>query len=472
MTGRRIHAFGDDVLGTHDAVALSELIRSRELSADEVAAAAIARAERVDPELAAIAHRSFDVPRAAGAGALHGVPTFVKDNTDVRGMPSNHGTDAFVAKPAKRDGAYTRQYLSTGMTVLGKSRLPEFGFNASTEYRVAEPVRNPWHTEHSVGASSGGSAALVASGAVPISHANDGGGSIRIPAAAAGLVGLKPSRHRHVDGEQARHLPINMISEGCLTRTVRDTAAFTAACEDHWRNPELPPIGLVRGPADRRLRVGLVLESVNGARIDAETRAAVERTAAVLEKAGHLVEPITLPVGQRFADDFLQYWGLLATLSAVTGRLIFDRSFDTANLDGLTQGLRRYNLQHLAGVPGALRRLGRIGPAYARMFERHELVLSPVLAHVAPRLGHLSPNVPFDELMARLQHYVAFTPLNNIAGTPGISLPAGVAANGVPIGVQLSAAYGDERTLLETAYLIEAEQPFPRITDASLPQPG
>src|SRR5581483_9792493 len=231
-------------------------------------------------------------------------------NTDVRDMPSNHGTDAFVAKPAKRDGAYTRQYLSTGMTVLGKSRLPEFGFNASTEYRVAEPVRNPWHTEHSVGASSGGSAALVASGAVPIAHANDGGGSIRIPAACAGLVGLKPSRGRHVDGDQARHLPINMVSEGVLTRTVRDTAAFLAASEDYWRSPDLPPVGLVRGPADRRLRIGLVLDTVTGAPLDEPTRAAVELTASLLEKAGHVVEPIALPVGQQFADDFLQYWAL------------------------------------------------------------------------------------------------------------------------------------------------------------------
>src|SRR5579875_1547593 len=222
MGERRVHSFGDDALGELDAVAVAAAIASGERSADEVAAAAIARAELVEPRLHAIAYRAFDTARAAGAGALRGVPTFVKDNTDVRGMPTNHGTDAFVAKPARRDGAYTRQYLSTGMTVLGKSRLPEFGFNASTEYRVAEPVRNPWHTEYSAGASSGGSAALVAAGVVPLAHAHDGGGSIRVPAAAAGLVGLKPTRGRHVDGEQARHLPINMVGEGVLTRTVRD----------------------------------------------------------------------------------------------------------------------------------------------------------------------------------------------------------------------------------------------------------
>jgi amidase len=466
-----VHAFSDDALGNHDAVALAELVAKGEISRDELVAAAIARTEKVDPALCAVAFRAFDRPRTDGGGALSGVPTFVKDNTDLRDLPTNHGTDAFTARPARRDGRYARQFLSTGMTVLGKTRLPEFGFSASTEFMVAPPARNPWNTDYSVGASSGGSAALVAAGAVPMAHANDGGGSIRIPAAAAGLVGLKPTRHRHVDGEQAQHLPINMVSEGVVTRTVRDTAAFTAASEDYWRNPKLPPIGLVRGPADRRLRVGLVLDSVNEAVTDAETRAAVERTAGVLEKAGHVVEPIDLPVTAQFADDFVQYWGLLATLASATGRLTFDRNFDVSKLDGLTVGLRGHNLRNLHRVPAALRRLRGVGPRYAEMFARHEIVLSPVLAHVPPPLGHLSPTVPYEDLIDRLRRYVAFTPLNNIAGTPAISVPAGTSASGVPIGVQLSGAHGDERTLLETAFLLEAEQPFPRIDDPAVPPP-
>jgi amidase len=470
MNGGRVHAFGDDALGGHDAVALADLLATGEVSRAALIAAAIARADRIDPDLAAIAYRAFDAPRGESGGALSGVPTFLKDNTDLRGMPTNHGTDAFTARRAKRDDPYARQYLSTGMTVLGKSRLPEFGFNASTEFMAAPPTRNPWNTAYSIGASSGGSAALVATGVVPIAHANDGGGSIRIPAAAAGLVGLKLSRHRHIDGEHARHLPINMVAEGAVTRTVRDTAAFTAAIEDYWHNPKLPPIGLVRGPADRRLRVGLVLKSVHEAVVDDETRAAVERTASVLEKAGHVVEPIEVPVSAQFADDFVEYWGLLATLVAATGRFVFDRHFDSAKLDGLSTGLRDHNLHTLHRLPAALRRLRAVGPQYAKMFARHEVVLSPVLAHVPPLLGHLSPTVPYDELIDRLRRYVAFTPLNNIAGTPAISVPAGLADSGVPIGVQLSGAYGDERTLLETAFLLEAEQPFPRITDPA-PQP-
>ncbi|HEV7203260.1 MAG TPA: amidase [Jatrophihabitans sp.] len=458
----RIHAFTDDALGEHDAVALAALVRSGEVSAQELADAAIARAGAVR-ELNAVAFEAYDAPRFNPGGALAGVPTFVKDNTDLAGMPTTHGSEAFTASPRRTDGAYATQYLSTGLTVLGKSRLPEFGFNASTEFMTGEPTRNPWNPGYSVGASSGGSAALVAAGVVPIAHANDGGGSIRIPAACAGLVGLKPSRGRHIDGEQAAHLPVNMISEGVVTRSVRDTAAFLAAAEDHWRNPALPPVGVIEGPAARRLRIGLVLESVNATEIDAATRTAVERTAALLEKAGHVVEPIELPVGEQFATDFLQYWALLAELAADTGKLMLDRSFDTAKLDGLSAGLRRHHRRNLLRTPGAIHRLRGIRSRYARMFGRHELVLSPVLAHTTPPLGHLSPRVPFDQLIDRLQRYVAFTPFNNIAGTPGISLPMGLTDDGLPIGVQLSAAYGDERTLLETAFLIEAEAPFPRI---------
>jgi amidase len=475
MTGKRIHAFGDDALGEHDAVGLARLVAAGEVSPDELADAAITRARAVEDHLHATAFTVYDAPRYADGpgGALFGVPTYVKDNTDVRNMPSNHGSEAFVARPAKRDGDYTRQYLSTGMTVLGKSRLPEFGFNASTEFMTQEPTHNPWHTDYSPGASSGGAAALVASGVVPIAHANDGGGSIRIPAACTGLVGLKSSRHRLIDGEQTRHLPVNMAVEGVLTRTVRDTAAFFADQENYFRNPALPPIGLVEGPANRKLRIGLITDTVNGAPVDAQTAAAVENTAALLEKCGHVVEPIRPPVGQQFADDFLQYWGLLALLASATGKVTFDRSFDPGRCDGLTRGLRAYHFRNAWRTPGAIRRLRRgVAGSYAQMFAGHELVLSPTLAHVTPKLGHLSPTLPFDVLIEHLKRYVAFPPLNNIAGTPAISLPMAIADEGVPIGVQLHAAYGDERTLIETAFLLEQERPFRRIQDQALPPPG
>ena len=423
---RRVHAFADDALGSHDAVALAALVRSGELSADELARAAVARAAQVDPLLHAVEADCYERPRYGTdrSAALFGVPTFIKDNTDVAGLPTNHGSEAYVARPAKQDGEYATQYLSTGLTMLGKSRLPEFGFNASTEFMTAPPARNPWDTDYSVGASSGGSAALVASGVVLIAHANDGGGSIRIPAACAGLVGLKPSRGRHVDGEQVAHLPINMISEGVLTRTIRDTAAFVAARRGSLAQPRARADRARRGT---RAHVGYGSGSSSTrspAPADAANRNAVEQAAQALEKAGHVVEPIELPVGEQFASDFLQYWALLAELAVDTGRLLLDRGFDNHRTDGLTRGLRAHHRRNLHRTPGALLRLRRVPATYARMFARLEVVVSPVLAHTTPPLGHLAPTVPFDELVDRLTHYVSYTPLNNIAGSPAISLPS------------------------------------------------
>ncbi|WP_406023013.1 amidase [Nocardioides sp. NBC_00850] len=467
----RVHAFTDDALGDRDAVELTHLIRAGELSAAEVEAAAVTRLRQVAPGLHAMAYEAYDTPRRADAdtGLLHGVPTLLKDNTDLLGMPTNHGSEAFRARPATHDGRYTTQFLSAGMTVLGKSRMPEFGLNATTEFRSGPPTPNPWNTRHSVGASSGGAAALVAAGAVPIAHANDGGGSIRIPAAAAGLVGLKPSRGRHIDGEMARTLPINMVSEGVVTRTVRDTATFHAALERHWRNPALPPLGLVEGPARRRLRVAMIIESVTDAVVDTPTKAAVERTATLLEEQGHSVEPVPIPVDARFGDDFLSYWGLLAFLAGNLGRLTIDRTLDTGRLDGLTDGLRRaFASGGWRRTPTALLRLRRAAAAYASVFDHHDVVLCPVVAGVTPPLGHLSPNVPFEDLVDRLLRHVAFTPLQNITGAPAISLPMGLSEEGLPIGVQLSAAYGDERTLLELAYALEEQSPWPRIQDGQI----
>ncbi|WP_419998878.1 amidase [Streptomyces boninensis] len=469
MTTSRVHAFSAaDALGDHDATALAALIRAGEVSAQEAAEAAVARVRQVEPELHAVAIPAFDAPDIRTAGALAGVPTFVKDNTDYRGLPTGHGSAAFHARPAKRHAPFTEQFLASGMTVLGKTRLPEFGFNATTEYPGGDAVRNPWHTGHSAGGSSGGSAALVASGAVPMAHANDGGGSIRIPAACCGLVGLKPTRGRMVASEQGRRLPIDVVCDGVLSRTVRDTAAFYAAAEQHWQNPKLPPLGLVEGPSDRKLRIGLLLDSPTGVVTDDETRAAVNATAAALEKQGHEVEPCTLPLDPRFEGDFITYWGMLSFLASATGRLLLDRHFDGRRMDGLSLGLRARYRRRIAATPAVLRRLRQASrAAYESALGRYDLLLSPVLAHTTPPLGHLSPDVPYDELMRRLTSYVSFTPLNNVSGSPAISLPgAQRTADGLPVGVMLSARDGDERTLLEVAYAMEAERGWPRIQTA------
>ncbi|MEX0173024.1 amidase [Streptomyces sp. LMG1-1-1.1] len=461
-----VHAFRDDALGEHDAVGLAAAIRRGEVGAAEVARDAVERVRAVEERLHAVqAYVEAPAPAAGAGGPFAGVPTFVKDNTDYRGLPTGHGSAAFTPRDARRHAPFARQFLSSGVTVLGKTRLPEFGFSPTTEYEDAEPVRNPWNTGHSAGGSSGGSAALVAAGAVPIAHANDGGGSIRIPAACCGLVGLKPTRGRVVANAQSRQLPLDIVSDGVVSRSVRDSAAFLAAAETYWRNPELPPVGLVEGPSGKRLRVGFMLDSPNGVRADAATRAAVTDTVATLERLGHTVEPVAPAIDPRFTDDFLTYWGLLSFLIGLTGRTL-GTDFDRRRMDGLSRGLHETYVKNWRGTPGVLRRLRRTKEAYAAAFRGFDLLLSPVLAHTAPPIGHLSPTVPYPELVERILRYVAFTPVDNIVGTPSISVPTpGATEDGLPVGVMFSGRPGSERTLLDVAFALEADRPFRRVQD-------
>ncbi|MET0286820.1 MAG: amidase [Polyangiales bacterium] len=461
-----LHAFTDDALADDDAVAIAHKLRTGQLSADEVRAAAIARARKVDPSLHAIELERFDAPLRTPRpeARLDGVPTFVKDTLALRGWPTGLGSRAVPRTPARSTDPAAKQLLDQGLLVLGKSRMPELGFNASNEFVHGEPTRNPWHLSYSSGASSGGAAALVAAGAVPLAHGNDGGGSIRIPAACCGLVGLKPTRGRMRSIREARTMPIDIVCEGVLTRSVRDSAAFYADAERIVPNRKLTPIGHVEGPGARRLRIGLVSDSITGSGTDADTRRVLQETARLLESHGHQLEPLALPdVLHTFADDFMAYWGMIAFLSERFGKLAFGLSFDASRLDGLTRGLARYYRSRITRTPGMLYRLRQSAHEYARMFQQYDAVLSPVVAHVTPELGYLSPAQPFEQLFDRLTKWVAFTPLNNGTGSPAISLPMGATAEGLPVGVQLSAAHGAERTLLELGFELEAARPFRRI---------
>jgi amidase len=466
----RIHAFTDDALGDLDAVGLAAAISARDISSREATEAAIARAERVDPTLNAFVVRDFeralDEASSPRPGPFSGVPTVIKDNTNVAGLPTRQGSEAIPERPAAADSEFTTQLRGTGVVVIGKSTMPEFGFNASTEFENLPPTRNPWNTEFSAGASSGGSAALVAAGVVPVAHANDGGGSIRIPAAACGLVGLKPTRGRTAEMDEAEQLPVNILSNGVVTRTVRDTAHLLAAAEAVRPAADLPPIGLVEGPAERRLRIGLILDSVVGV-TDDETRSAVQDTALLMEKLGHTVVEVPVPVTAKFITDFTHYWSLLGFGTYHFGRRTVSPDFDKTRTDPLTRYLARRFVRQAWRTPSVIRTLKRSEAVYKQSFaaEGVDVVLSPTLGHTTPRIGHLSPNVEFPEMFDRLVRYAAFTPLHNATGAPAISLPLGSTSEGLPIGVHISALHGDERTLLEVAYELEAARPFARIQD-------
>ncbi|MBD8870758.1 amidase [Nocardioides donggukensis] len=464
-----VHAFGDDALGAHDAVGVVEALRSRRVSVPEVVEAAIARVERVDPVLNTMAHTDFDRARSASrdprGGYFSGVPTVLKDNVDVAGMPTRHGSDAFDSPPREADGDFARMYLATGLLSLGKSQLSEFGFSAAAEHARLGPVRSPWDPDRSAGASSAGAAALVASGAVPIAHANDGGGSIRIPAAVNGLVGLKPTRSRLAQDKVMREMPVRIVSDGVLTRSVRDTAAFLREAEKVYRDLKLAPVGDITRPGPKRLRVAVVTEA-GGRAASPEVEGLTRDTADLLMELGHEVEEVPAPVPAHFADDFLLYWSMLAMVVLRSGRLAHGRSWDPARLDNLTLGLARHCTRNLHRLPLATARLAASKVFSARFHRRYDVVLTPTLATETPRVGHLSPTRDYEEIMDRLMEWVVFTPLQNATGEPAISLPLARTAAGLPQGMMFGAAAGQEAQLLELALELEAARPFPRIQDA------
>jgi len=219
----------------------------------------------------------------------------------------------------------------------------------------------------------------------------------------------------------------------------------------------------VEGPGRRRLRVGLVVDSITGSPTCPQTRAVVEDAGHLLAGLGHRVEEAPVPLERRFIDDFVLYYGFMAFMVSTFGRALFGPGFDARQLDGLTRGLSRYYRRKLWKTPAVLYQLKRTWQAYARSFQQYDVVLSPVLAHTTPPLGYLSPNVDFEVLIDRLIKYVSFTPANNASGSPALSLPLGESREGLPIGVQFSALQGDEKTLLELAFELEQARPWRRI---------
>jgi len=465
----RVHAFADDALGDLDAVGLAEALAARRVSIPEVVEAAIARTQQVDPELNAVAAECFDRARAEAAdprgGFFAGVPTYVKDNSDLAGLPTMQGADAFEPRPAKRDGDFARMFLATGVIPLGKTQLSEYGFSAVAEHPRLGAVRSPWSTTHTAGASSSGSAALVAAGAVPLAHANDGGGSIRIPAAVNGLVGLKPTRGRLAQDAMMRKMPVRVVADGVVTRSVRDTAAFLREAEKVYRDLRLAPVGDITGPARARRRVAVVTDGI-GVQASPEVDKLTRQTADLVESLGHHVEWIEQPVPTSFKDDFLLYWGLLSSTIMATGRLEHGSSWDKSKHDLLTLGLDRHCRRNLRHVPGAIRRLRASSQISEELAASYDVVLTPTLACETPEVGWLDPMQDYDLVLDRLLTWVAYTPLQNATGAPAISLPLATTDAGLPHGMMFAAAQGREALLLELAYELEEANPWPLLRDA------
>jgi len=462
--GNVASAFCDDALGKGDALEIAQRISRGEISSEEAADAAIERAKYINPTINAMVSERFELARqqsqSTGAGIFSGVPTFIKDNDDVKGMATRNGSQATSTVAASESSPFVKQMESSGLIILGKSSLPEFGFTGTTEPKLTGASANPWNTDYSTGGSSGGAAALVAAGVVPIAHANDGGGSTRIPAACCGLVGLKPSRGRLLNIPAADKLPVNVAAQGVVTRSVRDTAAFYAASEQYYRNPALPAIGQVKHPGEKRLRMGVFVNRANASVVDFDCASATLEAAKLCEQLGHKVETIESPFPQQIMDDFFHYWSFMAFATHRFGNKFLGDEFQGNKLDTWTKGLSSNFAKRMWRLPLCIRRLRKFQQDYENVFKQYDILISPTNAITTPKLGHIGPDVPFDTAYERVREFVFTTPFQNVSGAPAISLPMGMSANGLPIGIQFASAMGGERLLLELALELEEAQPW------------
>lgn len=462
-----ISAFSNDALGTLDAVGIAKAIKTKKVSAAEATEAAIQRAEKVNGELNAIVFKTYDSAREKAKtpkdSLLFGVPTFIKDNEKVKDVPTQMGTGAFKAKPAKRNSHFVDQFLSTGVISLGKSSLPELGLICSTENPKWGITRNPWNSDHTTGGSSSGSAAMVASGVVPIAVANDGAGSTRIPASCCGLVGLKPTRDRLIGFDGSGILPVNIGYEGVLTRSVRDTAIFYAAAEKHYCNSKLPELGYVQNPNKKKLKI-LTFENIAAGKIghaDADTYNAIEKTATLLQSLGHEVERTALSIDiDAISPHFLNYYGLFAFLYSRLSRVLFEAKMDISQLEPFSTGLAQQFRKNIFSIPKSLKLLKQAAATIESNFEKYDLIMTPVVSQEVTKIGYFDVTLPYEEISRRAVSFAPYTGLQNISGAPAISLPLGTSSNGLPIGIHFSAQTGQDKLLLEFAYEMEQAQPW------------
>jgi amidase len=347
---------------------------------------------------------------------------------------------------------------------IGLSTTPEFGLTATTEPALTGITRNPWNLDHSTGGSSGGSAALVAAGVVPIAHANDGGGSIRIPAASCGLVGLKPSRGRIAKEPDPKLMPVDFTIDGVVTRTVRDTAAFMYGAEQFGPAPGLAPVGNVTDPLDRPLRVGVIDQRMDGVRYDSANRAAIAEAAATMEGLGHEVDVIPNPFPVQYIDDFILLWSMIPFAMWHAGARVMGEGWDRDQLEPWSKWLVRHFRRNSAKAPTAFRRLRKFAAGgYSATFRDYDVLLSSTLASPVPEIGYLDPAIDGDVHYERLLSHVPTTPIQNVGGGPAITLPMAQDDDGLPLGLHFAADIGQEALLLALALQLEESDPWPTL---------
>jgi len=471
-----------DDLAYLDATAQAELVRSGAASPAELVDAAIARVEKLDDELNAVVHPLFDRAREAAAddrlpdGPFRGVPIVVKDlDGTLAGAPS-HGGNCLLQRlqyVAPRTSYLFEKLEGAGFVIVGKTNTPEFGLLPTAEPQSHGPTRNPWNTQHSSGGSSGGSAAAVASGMVPVGHAGDGGGSIRIPASMCGLFGLKPSRGRVSLGPDEAESWGGLVCRHVVTRSVRDSAAILDVLQGYMpgdpytARPPARPYAQEVGADPGKLRVGLRTEAAGHlAPTDPECVAAAEDAARLLESLGHTVE-IASPAALDEAALMESFSTIMfASLAAELDRLaeVAGRPLEAGDVEPLTW--MYYEMAKSVTVGAYVRALDEAHRWTRRVvswwFEPgFDLLLTPTLAEPPPEIGDVAARAddPY-RAAGRAVPFAVYTAPFNVTGQPAMSVPTYFSASGLPVGVQLVAAPDREDVLVRVAAQLERARPW------------
>ena len=479
----------DELIG-YDGIGLSELIQKGELTVLELVDLTIQRIEKVNPRLNAVVHKMYDEarriarenysPKAVNRDSkspFRGIPFLLKDLiAECKGAPFNEGSRAVKGYVSKIDSELVLRYKAGGLIMIGKTNTPEFGLLPTTEPALFGPTVNPWDPSLTPGGSSGGSAAAVAAGVVPMAHGNDGGGSIRIPSSCCGIFGLKPSRGRNPLGPLFGDIASGIAYEHALTRSVRDSAALLDVTsgpdlgDPYYCKPKERPFLQEVGRNPGRLKIGLLTSVPEGygieGRMHPDCEAAVKDAARLCEGLGHTVEEVSpsmlghtdiwltfRKIFSSFAGHAVKYW------EKELGKKIGQEDLEPLTWTVYQAGLQLTGADYLVSVE----EFQRFGRKIARCFDEgsYDLLLSPTLNTPPVKLGQFKPYPEDPKKFLRLANaFAGFTRIYNLGGQPAMSVPLNWNAENLPIGVQFGARFGEEGTLFRLAAQLEQARPW------------
>jgi amidase len=459
--------------GDHDAMGLADLVRKKQVSAGELLDEAIARTARIDLEINAVVVKHYDyaqrqIDKGLPDGPFTGVPFLLKDLDGLAGTRTTSGASLYKDNVADHNGTLAQRFLDAGVTIFGKSATPEFGLMPTTESRLFGPTRNPWNLAHSSGGSSGGAAAAVAARILPLAHASDGGGSIRIPASASGVFGLKPTRARNPLGPDRGEGWGGFSCGHVVSISVRDSAAMLDAVQGpetsspYVAPPPQRPFLQEVGRDPGRLRIAFTDKSPYGDAIDPEIAAAVRDVASMLAGLGHDVEERAPALA---ADPAAVMATIVAANTALTvrlaeqsfGRAMTDNDFEVLTLASAHNAQKASATDYVAAQLAAF----QISRGLATFLESCDVFLSPTLCLPPLRIGELNTMSRDLSLIAPiLRRYIPGTAMFNMSGQPAMSVPLAWNTAGLPLGMMFAARFGDEATLFRLAGQLEQQRPW------------